>query len=285
MKLRVILLFSCLFFLQNTVAQHLNQNEAILYNVGISSVFAGVGAIINKKDNEKVGKVFAKGFWQGAIGGALIYGSKNLVREIYLKEKWEYSWYAKIVNSAGTSVVENASLNKNFWEQWHFNIGFNRVEFYAKEKFKIKYKIMPVSLGLTLSLAFGNKFEFKRSLQTGEFVFSTNDLINSRGITYGNVVLVDENYVNEYDLFAHEIIHIYQYYDYNPFNSALNKPLADLSEHSTFFSKLNNIMYFDLQGPLLRGLYLLEENPGGCYFDNFFESEANLFSSRILLCK
>ncbi len=285
MKLRITLLFSCLFFLQHITAQHLNQNEAILYNVGISSVFAGVGAIINKKENEKVGKTFVKGFWKGALGGALIYSSKNLVREMYLKERWEYSWYAKIVNSAGTSVVENASLNKDFWEQWHLNIGFNRIEFYTKEKFKIKYKIMPVSLGLTLSLAFGNKFEFKRSLETGEFVFSTNDLGNNRGITYGNVILVDKRYINEYDLFAHEIIHVYQYYDYNPFNSALKKPLTSLLESSTFFNKLNSVMYFDLQGPLLRSLYLLEENPDGCYFDNFFESEANFFSSRTLLCK
>lgn len=143
---------------------------------------------------------------------------------------------------------------------------------------------MPVSLGLTLSIAIGNKLEIKRSFQLGELIFSTNNLVDTRGITYGNAILIGEDYINDYDLFAHEIIHVYQYYDYNAVNSTFYKQLNHLSENSNIFNKLNDFVYLDLQGPLLRGLYLLEESSIECPFDNFFESEANLFSSRRVIC-
>ncbi|TXD71186.1 hypothetical protein ESU54_17630 [Aequorivita antarctica] len=248
-----------------------------LYNIGLGSVFSGVGALINKKPNERWGKVLLKGMGQGALGGYLIYESKNLIANINNKQKWEYSWYGKIVNSAGTSIVENASSNRDFWEKWHLNIGFNRLEFYTKDKFQVKYKIMPISLYLAVSTAISNKFEFKRTLQTGEIIFSNNNTGNS-GTTYGNIVLIERDLLGNYNVFTHEIIHIYQYYDYNFINTYLNKPYKKWSEQSKTFSKINDLFYIDLNGVILRPLYLLENGNKNCYYDNFFENEAGFYT-------
>ncbi len=256
-----------------------------LYNIGLGSIFSGVGALVNKKPNEKWHKVLLKGMGQGALGGYLIYESKNLIGKIEQKESLAYSWYGKLVNSAGTSIVENASSNRNFWERWHLNIGFNRLEFYTKNKFKIKYKIMPVSLLLTAYSAVGNKFELERTLQTGEIIFSSSDSsrngISARGIANGNILLLNSYLLNEYDLFSHEIIHIYQYYDYNFVNTYLNQPFDKWKSKSITFNKINDLFYFDMQGALLRPLYLLENGNRSCYYDNFFENEAGFYSNTI----
>ena len=262
-----------------------SNSEMALYNIGLGSIFSGVGALINKKPNEKWHKVLLKGMGQGALGGYLIYESKNLIGKIEQKQSLEYSWYGKFVNSAGTSIVENASSNRNFWEKWHLNIGFNRLEFYTNNKFKVKYKIMPVSLLLTAYSAVGNKFELERTLQTGEIIFLSSDIsgngIPARGVANGNILVLNSNSLNEFDLYSHEIIHIYQYYDYNFVNTYLNKPFDNWESKSNTFDKINDLFYFDMQGAVLRPLYLLENGNRSCYYDNFFENEAGFYSNTI----
>ncbi|MBA3985173.1 MAG: hypothetical protein H0X63_00985 [Flavobacteriales bacterium] len=253
------------------------------YNVGLGSIFGGIGAVINKNPEEKTGKVFVKGLWQGAVGGYLIYESKNIISKIPEKEKWEYSWAAKFVNAAGTSIVENAASNRGLWEQWHFHIGFNRIELYTKDEIKIRYKIMPISLVLTGITASKTKFEIKKSLQTGELIFSDSNLRterNWRAYVLGNIMVVDDSVFDDYFVFAHEIIHIYQYYDYNFINSYTNPLKENWSGKSRTFNKINNLFYFDIQGPILTGLRRLAGKSGNCHFDNFFEYEAEFFAQR-----
>lgn len=279
MKIKLLILISLFVFDTKSFSQN-SKNEVALYNVGLGSLAGGIGAIINKKPNEKTGEVFLKGFLQGALGGYMIYESKKLVGNITNKKSWEYGWYAKITNSIGTSIIENAASNKNFWEKWHLNFGFNRIEFYTKEKFKVKYKVMPISLALTLHTAIGNKFEFKRTLQTGEFIFSTNN-IEERGIAYGSTILINNKAINSHDVYSHEIIHVYQYYDFNFVNTFLNKSYKKWEKKSNTFKIFNNIFYLDAQGPITRGLYLLENINRKCFYDNFFENEADFFSRKV----
>ena len=66
MKHILIFLTACLSFTQQTLAQS-NNTEAALYNVGLGSVFGGIGAVINKKPNEKFGKTFLKGIQQRGL--------------------------------------------------------------------------------------------------------------------------------------------------------------------------------------------------------------------------
>lgn len=270
-----------IFFLNFNYSFSQNSNsEMALYNIGLGSIFSGIGALINKKPNERWDKVLLKGMGQGALGGYLIYESKNLIGKIEQKQSLEYSWYGKFVNSAGTSIIENASSNRNFWEKWHLNLGFNRLEFYTKDKLKVKYKIMPVSLFLTVYTGIGNKFELERTLQTGEIIFS-GSINSARGIANGNILLLDNRQLNNFDLYSHEIIHIYQYYDYNFVNTYFNKPIDNWRSKSDTFRSINDLFYFDIQGAVLRPLYLLENRNRNCYYDNFFENEAGFYSNTI----
>ncbi len=279
MKFKVFA-FLIIFILSEKSFSQDTKTEMALYNVGINSVFSGIGALINKKPNEKWHKVLLKGMGQGALGGYLIYESKNLIGKIESEKKWEYGWYGKLINSAGTSIVENASSNRDFWERWHINFGFNRLEFYTKEKFKMKYRIMPISLALTIYSSIGNKFEFKRTLQTGEIIFSSNNT-EFRGYTLGNIIVINNSEINFANIYSHEIIHVYQYYDFNFINTYLSKPMNKWNMKSKKFKSLNNIFYFDLQMPLYKGLYLLENINKNSHYDNFFENEAGFYSNTI----
>lgn len=135
-----IVLFVFGFILNNKViAQPKNDFEAGISNVAFGGLVGGLGAIINKKSNEKTGKVFLKGFTQGALGGYLVFESKRLVGKFGKTGDYGYIWPSKLVNSAGVSIIENAAANRDFYDRWHLNIGFNRLEFYTKDKFKVSY--------------------------------------------------------------------------------------------------------------------------------------------------
>lgn len=278
-----LIIFCVLFFntgLQNINAQS-NDTEMALYNIGFGSVFSGVGAMINKKPEEKWHKVLLKGMVQGAAGGYLIFESKKLIGKIESKQSWEYSWYAKFVNSAGISIIENAASNRNFYDKWHLNIGFNRLELETRGRLKLNYKVMPMSLIATTYSLINHNFEWERTLQTGELVFSgfTIKDYNASGTALANVVVMDKTEINSHAILAHEFIHVYQYYDFNVFNTYLNKPLQYLSSNSKTFDKLSNYLYYDFQGIVFYSMYFLLNENRNCYYDNFFENEAGYYSN------
>jgi hypothetical protein len=279
MKLKILVLLVALSIPEISNSQK-TRTEMALYNIGLGSISSGIGAVINKEEDEKWLKVLLKGMGQGALGGYLIYESKNLVGKIEKEHEWQYGWYAKVVNSAGTSIVENAASNRDFWEQWNINFGFNRFEFHINNGFKFKYKILPLSFLLT-SAAFITpeaKFEFKRTIQTGEFIFSNNNPKYQSAATFGNLFVIKEERLNDHKLIAHEIIHIYQYYDYNFVNTFFNKQKDAWIENSNLYKKLDKLLYFDWQAPVYGGLYLLENRKGAFTNSNFFEYEAGFYS-------
>ena len=268
-----------------------NDSQAFFYNVGVHSVFSGIGAVINKKPNEKFGKTFLKGFYQGALGGYLIFESKRLVRTFFEEDDFIYVWPSKILNAAGASITENAVSNINFWERWHLNIGFNRIEFYTKEKFKVRYRVMPFALAGTIATATKGRLDLERSLQTGTFVFTT-DFINSNTVRAGgrvtgqvplfaNSILILDNQDGD-DALAHEIIHTYQYESFSFVNSYLDKPLNDLysNTESGFLKTYNKIFYTDFNFIIINALFGIEGVNGENAFDNFFEREADFYSNR-----
>jgi len=256
--------------------------EIALYNIGLGGIGAGIGAVINKKPNEKMGNVFLKGLWRGGLGGGLIFGSKKIIGEITVKDQLEYSWPAKVVDAAGVSIIEDAANNRPFASNWHINIGFNRLELETKDSFKFHYKILPISLGLTLIAASTAKPEWETMLRTGEIIFSAgfDRLPNNLGVASGNIIILRNDAIDNLGVISHEIIHIYQYYDYNFTTAYFKKPIQKWSDKSKTFNKLNNWVHWDLQAPILRGLYLLEEiDASDKKFNNFFEFEAEFFAS------
>jgi hypothetical protein len=280
-----------MFFNFTALKAQSNNSQAAIYNIGVGGFLGGVGAVINKKPYEKLGKVFVKGFWQGSLGGYITYESKKLIYNFSNSGDFKDAWSSKILNSIGNSIVHNAASNIDFWEKGYFNLGFNRFEFSIKEKFKVNYKIIPLALYGTILNATQGAFDFKNSLKTGHFIFKTNKInsnfetLEKRGKTNFNTILILNNFVSkesERKVLAHEIIHIYQYNDFSNINPAFNKPkklfLNNQNKMVKFYKKW---FYTDFNGFLLTELYRLEQQNTKSYYDHYFEKEADYYSFRL----
>ena len=281
---KILLTLVSIFFLFNKSHSQSNDTEALIYNISIGGIFGTIGAIINKKPNEKLDKVIFKGFSQGSLGGYLTFESKRLLRLGAEKEDWKLIWSAKLLNAGGISIKDNAAHNQDFWDKWHINIGFNRLEFETKNKFKMNYKIMPVALVYN-TLAFTQaKFDFNTSIKTGELIFESNDYrlyeTGTRGVTFpGLIVLRKEG--NNFNTITHEIIHIYQSNDFSILNSFYAKPLKKIESKYNFINKIDNHIYYDFHYLPLRLLYNFSTKNANKYFDNYLEHEAGYFSNTL----
>lgn len=283
--MKKILLTILLLAFANGVFAQRNDTQAGLYNIGFGAVTGGIGAMINKKPNEKLGHVFVKGLWQGAMGGYLVFESKRLTRLVYRENELGFAWPSKIVNAAGVSIIENAAANRNFWEKWHINYGFNRVELTVKDSLSVQYRVMPIALAYTIGLTIYSKIELGKTLQSGQFVFSLKpedwDSANIIALAYpGNILYMDGQYGLNNTL-AHEIIHLYQQNDFNGFNAYLDKPVASLSNTSGFMKEINKWIYADGNQLLFMAAYNLQNINRIYYYDNYFEHEAGYYSKTL----
>jgi len=283
--MKKIVLFILMLAFANTIFAQRNDTQAGLYNIGLGAVTGGIGAMINKKPDEKLGRVLVKGLWQGAVGGYAIFESKRLSRLIYQENELGFAWPSKIVNAAGVSIVENAASNRDFWEKWHINYGFNRIELTVKDSVSVQYKIMPIAFGYTIGLAVQSKIELGKTLQSGQFIFSLSPErwgdTNVIALAYpGNIIYMDGLYnLNGY--LSHEIIHIYQQNDFNGFNAYLNKPYAALGNTSKFMKQVNKWVHYDTNHLMFMVAYNLQNINRKYYYDNYFEHEAGYYSNTI----
>lgn len=267
-----------------TKAQHKNDFEAGLFNIGFGGIVGGIGAIINKNPEDKVGKVFIKGFGQGALGGYLVFESKRLIRKFAETESYAYVWPSKLVNSVGVSIIENAAANRSIFEQLHLNIGFNRLEFYTKDTFKMSYRIMPFALGNTIFGFIKGKLDVDMSLKLGNLVFSADEInspnnsesFNAEGYTISNMIvyLNSNTILTKKEIISHEIIHIYQYESFSSFNPLLNKPINKWLDNSKWYKTYHKIFYTDFNYLIFQGLYSINK----VHDTNFFEKEARFYT-------
>ncbi len=264
-----------------------NYRQAATYNVGTNLLFGGIGAIINKQPNEKVGKAFLRGAWQGAVGGYLVFESKRLIYKYGESGKYSYAWTSKIVNATGNSMIQNGASNNPFGREWYINFGFNHITINTEEKPKIGYQIMPFSLAYgTLYPLLEYKFDFKNTLRTGQFIFEADKIKSNlagtgdvNGLAITNSILLEDYYSA---LIAHEIIHTYQYEDLAKINVLFKKPKRDWLNNDNKVVKLyRKWIYTDLNAFVnasLASLLLSEENE--CHYNSPKEQEANFYSYR-----
>lgn len=264
-------------------AKTTSDGKELIYNISIGAVFGALGSIINKKKNENTGKIIIKGLGQGALGGYLTFESKRLVRFSEEKNDWKLIWAAKLLNAGGTSIKENAALNQDFWGRWHINIGFNRIEFETKDKFAVRYKIMPVALVYTIGAAVQTKFEIKKSLKNGQFIFSSNsslfDKNKSIAATYPGIIILNNKNVDNASVIPHETIHIFQANDFSVLETYLQKPLNKINAKSNILNKINKYVYYDFRYIPFLILDNIEYKNAYYYYDNLFEREAGYFSN------
>ncbi len=278
---RFLIILFVLFKSGENFAQQ-NDVHAAVFNVGISSVGSGFGALINKKLNEKGGKVFLRGMWQGAVGGLLIFTSKKMVYEFAQTENYAWLWSSKLVNGAGVSIAENAGENQKFLSSWHLNFGFNLIEFKTDKSFKVSYKLMPFALAGFIRSATKGSFDLEQTLKVGQPFFKTEALgFPDSGFSIANTIVLNPIYYDSKSI-SHEIIHTYQYQNFAIFNPYYKTTLDRLLSKETGFSKAyKKWIYTDGNLLIINGFYYMGSLNNKCYFDNPFEQEANYYSERL----
>jgi hypothetical protein len=268
------------------------RRDFIATNVGINGVIGGVGALTNIKKDERPVKVFVKGFAQGCLGGAFTLIGKDLTYQIKSRNNLGYAWPARLTNSIGNSITQNAASNSNFWERWHFNLGLVRFD-YAVTANKFQARFFPSSLYGVMVAGRQGTFSLKRSLQTGILVFERNGFVTfpfGNNQPFGGIGIVSSIAINKnirggdfYDLMAHETMHILQYDNMIWVNPFFNKLDTKWKAKSEFYRTAGNYVYFDLNGLTIFALYYMQVGqPWDC---RWLEREAEHFSRRILMPK
>lgn len=281
-KISFLILFLLLPVSHKSQAKATSDGKQFVYNVSLGAVVGVIGAIINKKPEQKFDIVIYKGLAQGALGGYLTFESKRIVRAAERNNDWKLLWCAKFVNAGGVSIKENAAANINFWEKWHINFGFNRIEFETKDNFKVNYKVMPVALAYTIGVAAQTKFEINKTLQSGELIFSSNSNrfleTNSLGVTYPGSIVLFSPEKNNINILSHEIIHLYQSNDFSQIEAYLDKPIKSINNSSELMNKINKYIHYDFRYIPQLIFYRVENKNAVFYYDNFYEREAAHFS-------
>ena len=285
--LSLIIIFS--LFKQPLQAQNY-EAKSVIYNTLLGGLSGGIGAVINKKPDQKWFKAFRKGFLTAACGGAIVYSGKKINYLVGEKKELGYAWLSRIVFSAGNSIVENASANIDVWKRWHFDVGFIRLEF-KTGPFNFTPRIMPSALGGIIFLASNSKFNVSETIRSGTFTFYTSvinyapQLVASTP-TNGIVHVTSLRGPIFYETYAHEMIHTFQFQEFSGVNYFF-KPVSDKWKiKSNSFRKLSKWVYLDINYELMGANYFLIQ--GGYkknYCNNFLENEAEFLSTGRPACK
>jgi hypothetical protein len=279
-----VLLVTC--SLLDAVAQN-QERQLLVYNVVFGGVTAGVGAAINKPKGASLGKTVLHAFWQGCLGGSINFGAKKTLYLINRNEKVAYALPARILHAAGSSIIENAALNRPFLQSWNIDYGPVRFDFSLGKNRSFKARFLPATI---FAVYFGWRsatLEVPYSLYSGTFCFrSKNELVTGLdGKLYGGYAF-GRSYTytpleSRYKIIAHELVHIMQYRDYQVLNTWIS-PLASKIKNQKVKRLFDKYVYLDL--PYFWLFTTLQGNrPFPDYFKNFYEFEAERFSTNKLV--
>src|SRR5450759_715600 len=183
-----IIIFS-LFFQTKIFGQRARQEVGLaIYNCGFGGVTSGIGAVINKKKNEKILKIFWRGFKYGSLGGFINYTGKKITHLIsFSKDSFLdvnnnaallWGWPAKIIHGVGSSIMENAAANKaKIFSDYNIPIGFINLSISIKKHISVTPQLMPNSfIGfITNTIKSGSRLKFKESVLLGTPYFIVDD--------------------------------------------------------------------------------------------------------------
>lgn len=288
---RITYTFVLIAFINSSIQAQDYRAQSLIYNGLIGAVSGGVGSVINKHKGQKWYKAFTKGFLVGAGGGAMMYAGKRINSLISVRQNLEYAYLSRFVFDAGNSIIENAAANRNFWEVWHYDVGFFRIELQTKH-LKLQPKIMASTFGATVLLAVYGNFDLKTSLGAGLPVFRTKRIEYAPklvGSTVTNGFLLNDSLRNSntyYDVFSHEMVHTFQFQEFSGFNNFFNPYKTKWNEKAPWYRKTNKWIYGDLNYELFLLNYFLIQGGSGDkhYCDNFLENEAEYLSTERSAC-
>jgi hypothetical protein len=216
-----------------------SQKEDLKYaalNTISSGLIGGIGSGLNKHKGQSFVQSFKKGFIKGCAGGLVEYAAK------YSFKQNNYIWPSRLINSLGSSMVYNATRNQKLFEE--INVQFY-LGYFEIKKGRLNFSIDAITVVSTIYMSFRNSFDLENTLKTGSIVFQNNDTSGTiRGRSWGNCIWykktgltflagIEEkeiipglkfpvpiwgtnNITNS--VLNHEIIHTFQYNDFNFYN-------------------------------------------------------------------
>ncbi len=274
-----------IFFTTSSYAQN-QERTVLLYNIGLGGITSGIGGIINKPKEISWEKAFIKAFWQGSIGGGVNFTGKKILYLINRNQNAIYAWPAKLLHSAGVSIMENAALCQPFLQNWNIDYGPVRFDFSTNRKRKFKARFLPEVIYAVIRASKNNRLDLSNTIALGNIIFAnhkgsffgtTDDFY--LGASYGRAIeyIADITDSTKYSLLAHEIVHQFQYGEYQIFNTWL-KPLEKSIKSKTIQTIFSKYVYFDM--PYFFVPYYLEGNYNYTNkYKNFFEFEAERFAT------
>ena len=182
--------------------------------------------------------------------------------------------------------MQNASLNKPFLEYWNIDYGLVRVDFAIHNKKHFRVRLLPTGVYATIAASQLGKFDLANTLLTGQIVFSDNRVLRFRdgnrslGGSFGRALAFTNNtqvYPNPYRILAHEIVHQFQYNDYQIFTTWI-EPLAQKIKSKTIKIIFTKYVYPDIPFSII-SYNLAGRYDNLNYFRNFYEFEAERFST------
>ncbi len=265
--------------------------KSIAYNSIVGAITGGVGAVINKKPEQKWQRALMNGLTGGVIGGGMMYLGKRTNYLITSKRNISYAWLSRLVFSVGNSLVENAAANQPLLSRFHYDLGFIRVDLYTRN-FALRPRISASSLGATLFMAFNGRFDLQTSLRSGTFTFRKSTIEYApylKGSTPGNgFILVDtlRSGILFHEIYAHEMIHAFQFLEHSAFNNFFIPQKKEWESSWPAFQNWNRWIHGDLNFEIMLGNYFIIQ--GGyrriLYCRNFLENEAEVLSTGRVSC-
>lgn len=290
MKLTTLLLLLSFLFPKSSSSQSYNkQNDKVLaYNLAINSIIGGIGGAINKKKGEKIGHAFLKNFLTGGLGGVVKYTAKYQTYYLRYDEQSYYAPLNRVVFFLGHSITMNASMNARTFENLFFNyMGINmNYQPYEKmgNRFSAKLSIGTIYSGLSFAFT-GNKFNLNKSLEYGQLYFELNPNTEINGLKVAGLGSYNSFAIEHLrprqptqSVVPHEIIHTYQKYDYFALGSFYKKKFDSILTKNKLYNFTTKYIDYDYQFIFQIALYIAQPKPR--YYKNFFEFEAEHFSSR-----
>lgn len=287
---RILISLSLLAF--TTAPAQNYEAKSVVYNTLMGGISGGLGALINKQAHEKPGRAFLKGFVTGCGGGLVMYAGKKSNMLIARRENLGYAWLSRAIFSAGNSVVENAAANRPWYGQWHYDLGFIRLELRLNGSPSLLPRLMPSAFGAFLFTSFYGRPDLMASLQSGSLIFRNRKIPYAPylvGSTTGNNILFVDSLLRApsfYEVFAHEMVHTCQFQESSGFNSFFDPLRNTWQKKSPRFRQVSRYVYGDLNYELMLINYFFIQ--GGIerslYCRNFLENEAEVLTTGRVSC-
>lgn len=272
------------------------QNEILAYNIFCNGLIGGIGGIINKDADDKWHEAFLKNFGKGCLGGLVKYSSKKQAWHLQNPDKNYLAIPNRLYYFLGHSMVMNASKNKGIFDTYYCNLfgtdirwNLNKKDSGLNTTFQVRLSLMSIGSFIQLALE-KNKFNLHKSLEMGLFYFDLKPNYPTHGANIGSVsgiarfnsIAIGRNLLNGMrfdDAVPHEVIHVYQNYDFFPItNFYYGRYFKNKLSQLNWYNTISRFVIADIDVLYFKTAYYFQPQP--TYYKNFFEYEAEHFSGR-----